>query len=104
VDAGAHVIDSVSYKTSRLRELRAEARKGAVEAALSKAEVYASAAGLDIGKALHIEDINPEEIAQRSHMPDVDLAEHDEADAPGADGPGSIVVAAAVMVCFALVR
>lgn len=100
VAAGAFEIDSVSYKTSRLKELRAEARRGAVTSARSKAELYAEALGLRLGKAIHIEDVNPDDMARRSHMPDIDLAEHDEAE--GATAKGSIVVAAAAMVCFSL--
>jgi len=104
VGAGANHIESVGYKTRRLRDLRASARKGAVEAARAKAEVYASAAGARVGPAVHIEDMNPEELTRRSHMPDVDLTEHDESSSSGADNPGSIVVAAAVMACFTLLH
>lgn len=103
VAAGAREIDSVSYKSTRLKELRAQARRGAVAAARKKAELYAEAAGARVGKVLHIEDENPEELQRRSHMPDIDLAEHDESGLSGADRPGSIVVAAAVMACFGLI-
>ena len=102
VDAGALAIESVSYKTSRLKRLRKEARRGAVAAARAKAEVYAHAADVQLGRVLHIEDVNPDSLAQRSHSPDIDLTEHAEGD----DEPspaGSLVVAAAAMVCFALV-
>jgi uncharacterized protein YggE len=101
VSAGAREIDSVTYKTSRLAEIRAEARAGAMAAARAKAEVYAKAAGQRVGKALHIEDINPDDFGRRSHLPDLDLSE-DDPDSQS-DIAGSIVVAAAVMACFALV-
>lgn len=104
VDAGVNTISSVSFKTRRLRELRASARKGAVEAARAKAEVYASAAGARVGPVVHLEDLNPDEMSRRSHMPDVDLTEHEESASPGAEGPGSIVIAAAVMACFTLLH
>jgi uncharacterized protein len=103
VAAGAREIEGVSYKSSRLREIRNEARAGAVAAARAKAEVYASAASLRVGKALHIEDVNPDDLSRRSHLPDVDLADSDDADAPRGEAAGSIVVAGAVMACFALI-
>jgi len=102
VDAGAPMIDGVSYKTSRMKALREEARRGAVAAARAKAEVYARACGQEVGRALHIEDIDPDDLARRSHAPDVDLTEHAE-DEGGAAEAGSIVIAGAVMICFALV-
>ncbi len=103
VAAGARQIESVSYKSSRLKEIRSDARAGAVAAARAKAEVYATAAERHVGKALHIEDVNPDDLNRRSHMPDVDLADHAESDASGGDPGGSIVVAGAVMACFALI-
>jgi uncharacterized protein len=103
VAAGAREIDSISYKSSQLKELRAQARRGAVAAARRKAQLYAEAAGARVGKVLHIEDVNPDEMSARSHMPDVDLSEHDESALSGAERPGSIVIAAAVMGCFALI-
>jgi uncharacterized protein YggE len=104
VEAGADIISSVHMKTTRLRELRSEARTLALKSARKKAEDYAHAAGVRLGSVLHVEDVNPDEISRRSHMPDVDLASHDEG-APAAaeaQNPGSIVVAGAVMACFAI--
>lgn len=104
VDAGGDQIENVTFKTSRLRELRDEARKGAVLAAQRKARIYAEAAGASVGPVAHIEDVNADDVSRRSHMADVDLAGHDESPLSGADNPGSIVVAAAVMVCFSLLH
>lgn len=59
VDAGANEVEGVSFQTSRLRELRAEARSRAVAAARDKALNYCHAAGVDLGTILHIEDVNP---------------------------------------------
>ena len=100
VDAGAGLIHSVSYKTSELLRLRAQAREGAVRAARGKAEAYASAAGVKVGRAIHIEDVNPDEMSRRSHAPDVSLGGHSD----GAAGAGSIVIAGAVMVCFSILE
>ncbi len=104
VDAGADRIQSVHPKSSRLKELRREARERAVRSARAKAEEYAAAAGARLGAVLHIEDVNPDETSRRSHAPDVDLSEHDEAAVRvEAINPGGIVIAGAVMACFALV-
>ena len=103
VESGADSIDRVSFKTRRLREARAQARAGAIAAARVKAEGYAQAAGVKLGTALHIEDVNPDDASRRSHLPDVDLDAHDESSAASdAAGPGSIVIAGAVMVCYAI--
>lgn len=59
VDAGAKLIQSVSYKTSDIRALRAQAREVAVRAARAKADSYAQAAGVRVGRAIHIEDVTP---------------------------------------------
>jgi len=103
VDAGADRILSVHAKTSQLRTVRSQARERAVHSARAKADELARAAGARLGAALHIEDINADDLGRRSHMPDVDLAQHDDTGTvPEAHSPGSITVAAAVMVCFAL--
>ena len=99
VDAGGRTINSVSYKSTQLRELRRQAREGAVSAARTKAEVYARAAGVGLGRAIHIEDVNPEQMSRRSHAPDVDMEGHSD----GTGGAGSIVIAGAVMMSFAIV-
>jgi uncharacterized protein YggE len=104
VDAGADRISSVHSKTSRLKEVRRQARERAVHSARSKADDLARAAGAQLGAPMHIEDINADDIGRRSHMPDIDLAQHDDTGTiPEPHSPGSISVAAAVMVCFALV-
>jgi len=104
VDAGADTITSVHAKTTRLKELRREARSGAVRAAREKAEELASAANAKLGHVLHIEDVNADDVSRRSHAPDVDLAAHMElAGAPQLENPGSIVIAAGVMACFAII-
>lgn len=103
VDAGADRITSVHAKTSRLKELRRDARERAVGAARAKAEELARAAGARLGAALHIEDVNADDLGRRSHLPDIDLSQQDDAGGvPVAHSPGSLTVAAAVMVCFAL--
>ncbi len=101
VDAGADRIFSVHSKSSRMRELRAEARERAVRAARAKAEGFAAAAGAKLGAPIHIEDVNPEDIQRRSHLPEVDLTAEENETEPS--NPGAIAVAGAVLVCFAIV-
>lgn len=104
VDAGADRILSVHSKTSKLRELRRDVRMRAVAAARAKAEEYVRAAGATLGAVLHLEDVNPDDMSRRSHMPDVDLSAHEDGAPDGeVQNPGGIVVAGAVMACFAIV-
>ena len=102
VDAGAHQIDAVQYQTRFLRELRLKARTQAVESARRKAAAYAEAALVQLGPVLHIEDVDPESLVNRGHMPDIDATEHDETATIGALDSGSLTVTAAVMVSFGI--
>ena len=90
--------------TSRLKPLREQARRQAVESARKKAELYAEATGVKLGHLLHLEDINPESFKERFHAPDVDLTAHDEAADPQNLQPGSVTVAGAVAVVYAILR
>ncbi|HEX8108765.1 MAG TPA: SIMPL domain-containing protein [Kofleriaceae bacterium] len=101
VDAGANQVDRVTFQTSRLREIRTEARRQAFARAKAKAELFALAAGVRLGHVLHVEDINPDQYgAHRHYQADVDMTDEDPERT--ATNPGSIVVNAAVMVCFAI--
>lgn len=102
VDAGAHRIETVRFQTSQLKALRKQGRAAAVVSARSKAKVYADAAGVRLGSAIHIEDVNPDSL-RRGHSPDIDLTSHDEGTEPNELKPGSITLSAAVMVTFAVV-
>ncbi|WP_433382092.1 SIMPL domain-containing protein [Actinoplanes sp. CA-142083] len=100
VAAGAHEIDGITFDVAAKRELRAEARRKAVDAARAKAELYAEAAGVRLGTVLHIEDVDPEQTntyRSRSHASADDAAAQDLA-------PGHIVVSAAVILGFAVAR
>jgi uncharacterized protein YggE len=59
IAAGAEEIIGVEYGTGKLSELRAEARRQAIAAARTKAELYADAAGVAVGPVIHIEDVDP---------------------------------------------
>lgn len=59
VSAGANEIDRIGFETTKLKEVRAEARRMAMTAALEKAQNYCAAGGVQLGRILHIEDVNP---------------------------------------------
>jgi uncharacterized protein len=104
VDAGANEVHSVQLQTSRLKEIRAEARQSALEAAREKAINYCKAAGMGLGPVIHIEDLNPDvlKMARGEHRPN-EIQPDDEEPLKAFD-PGSIVVAATVMVAFEMTR
>jgi len=99
VDAGVNRISAVDYQTSRLKEIRAQARRNALEAAREKAEIYCEAAGVQLGAVLHIEDVNPDQLHGREGHA-VREAPADDTSLPHAFSPGSIVVGAAVRVAY----
>jgi uncharacterized protein YggE len=105
VEAGADVIEGVELRTSKLVDVRAQARVRAIQAARKKAEGFAAAAGTAIGHVLHIEDVNPDDLkGRRSHGVDIDLTDDETATDAHAYDPGAIEVSAAVMVAFQIDR
>ncbi|APR81922.1 Periplasmic immunogenic protein [Minicystis rosea] len=104
VAAGANEISSVDFQTTKLREHRTEARQQAVSAAREKAKVYCDAAGVMLGRVLHIEDVNPESLTgmREGHAQNKVSVADDEALTISALDPSSIVIAAAVLVVYAL--
>jgi uncharacterized protein YggE len=104
VAAGANEITSVDFQTTKLREYRAEARQQAVGAARDKAKIYCDAAGVTLGRVLHIEDVNPESLTGRreGHTRErVPMADNETSPSSALD-PSSIVIAAAVQVVYSL--
>ena len=59
LEAGATTIDDVTFSTTRLRELRDQARAAAVKAAIEKAGGMADAAGAALGDVQVINDTTP---------------------------------------------
>jgi uncharacterized protein YggE len=102
VDAGANEIASVEFRTTRLKEFRAEARRRAVAAAREKAEIYCRAAGVSLGPVVSLEDVNPGVLRGSGESHTAHEASSDDAGPDRALAPGSIVVAAAVSVLFGL--
>jgi uncharacterized protein YggE len=103
VDAGANEIKAVDFQTSRLREVRADARRRAVEAAREKAENYCEAAGVTLGPVIHIEDVNPTRLRGGEGHIAAGAQMDDEAPTRAFD-PGSIMVGGAVIIAFGLKR
>jgi uncharacterized protein YggE len=101
VDAGANQVDSVSFETTRLREVRSETRALAVRSAREKAELYANAAGITLGAVVHIEDVNPDVLTGRSEGHATIKVDAEET-APGPIDPGAIAIGGAVRMCFAI--
>jgi uncharacterized protein YggE len=102
VDAGANEIGAVEFRTTRLKEYRAEARRRAVAAAREKAEIYCRAAGVALGSVVSLEDVHPEALRGTGEGHTSNEAPSDDAGPERALAPGSIVVGAAVSVVFAL--
>ena len=95
VDAGANEIESVEFQTTKLKELRADARRQAISAAREKAENYCNAAGVTLGKVIHIEDVNPDNLRGRESHAEMGIANQLQA-----FDPGNITIGAAVIVAF----
>ena len=96
-------MQAATFQTRKLRELRSQARHAATEAARRKAETYCAAASVQLGKPIHIEDVDPDQVTRRGygHAVDVDLSADSEED-PSAYDPGAIRVAGAVLVTYGL--
>lgn len=97
VGAGANEIDSVDFDVRSKPELRAEARRQAVQAARRKAELYAEAAGVRLGAVVHIDDVDPDNVGNemRGHAMAGDGVTQTLA-------PGHVVVSAAVILGFSI--
>jgi uncharacterized protein YggE len=102
VDAGVNEIGLVEFRTTRLKEYRAEARRRAVAAAREKAEIYCRAAGVSLGAVVSLEDVNPGVLRGSGESHTSSEASSDDAGPDRALAPGSIVVGAAVSVVFGL--
>jgi uncharacterized protein YggE len=102
VDAGANEIGSVEFRTSKLKEYRAEARRRAVAAAREKAEIYCRAAGVTLGGVVRLDDVNPDVLRGTGEGHTATETPADELEASRALAPDSIVVGAAVSITFAL--
>jgi len=99
VSAGANEPTAVTFETSRLKEVRADARRQAVAAGREKAELYAHEAGIALGNVIAINDSNPDQLRGREGHAAV-------AGGGGADqsiDPAMITVGASVYLTFDIV-
>jgi len=99
VDSGVNEIANVDFQTTRLKEVRAEARRRAIDAAREKAENYCNAAKVNLGKVIHIEDVNPDSLRGREGHVSYEIQPDDSGEIKVFD-PGSITVGAAVIIAF----
>ena len=102
IDAGANNLGSVTFETTRLKELRQDARIRAVQSARAKAEVYANAAGVNVGEVVAIEDVNPDVLESGNSMHVRRVLNIEDAGDVDAVDPGAITVGAAVYILYHL--
>jgi uncharacterized protein len=103
VNAGMNEIERISFETSKLKEERAEARRMAVIAAIDKAQNYCSAAGIRLGRVIHIEDVNPM-VVQGQESWGVHAAPAIQDTDGGALDPSLIEISGAVFMTFEISR
>jgi uncharacterized protein YggE len=101
IDAGADEIGSIEFRTSKLKEYRAEARRRAVAAAREKADLYCAAAAVTLGDVVSLEDLNPNAPHGSGQQNTTNMVA-DDAVLDRALSPGSIVVSAAVSIVYDL--
>lgn len=102
VDSGANEIGSVEFRTTRLKQYRADARRRSVAIAREKADNYCRAAGVELGMVLNIDDVNPGSVQGSGESSTFHEATPDDPGPERALAPGSIMVTAAVSITFAL--
>ena len=93
-----------------MREIREQARSESIRAARSKAVAYCDAAEVELGLLLHIEDVNPDQLAAQregihlggvhGHAPN--LAAPDIISEGDGCSPSAISVAGAVRLAFSI--
>ena len=97
-ELGANRIQSVDFHSSKIKNARRKARRMAVDAAREKAENYCEAAGVELGKVLSIEDIDPTRGGGENYRGEAWMG--GDADSTGALDAGDIEIAGAVEVLF----
>ncbi len=102
VDSGANEIEEMSFQTSKLRDYRQEARQKALRSAREKADNYCVAAGVSLGRVLHLEDVNPSQLTgihegHRGNRFPPEVGQEGKA-----FDPGAITVGGAVRVSYAI--
>ncbi len=93
VDNG-HKSFTTKLKSSGLRDARVDARQSAVLAAAKKADLFAEAAGIKVGRILHIEEVD--------HDPNIDTSSLEEFPGVISQNPSCIEVVSSVIVSFSI--
>jgi uncharacterized protein len=103
VTAGANQLASVQFLTSKMKDVRADARKMAVSAAQEKARLFCEAAGIQLGPIIGLSEghFDPTQ-RQGGHVPS-NVPTADVEDKIGTFSPGSIPVGASVTLAFKLI-
>ena len=99
--SGINRIDGVSFGSSNMEQLKAEARVKAVRNARDKAQAYAQALGQDIGKATSITESggnNPQPPVLKARMMSMDA----ESSSGETIAPGELAIKTTVQVSFEL--
>lgn len=104
LNAGMNEIESFAFETSTLKDERVKARKMAVSAAIEKAQLYCSAAGVNLGRVMHIEDANPMQVQNETGR-GMHAAASSEGDGDsGPLDPSLIEISGAVFMTFEIKR
>ena len=101
IQAGVNEISEVKFRSRKLNEYRAKARRQAAASAKEKAINYASSLGKGLGDVLHIEDVNPAGLQGNEGNVTAEIETTNE-DQPKAYDPGHITVKGAVLAVFSL--
>lgn len=102
IDAGVNRVSNVEFRSSKVEQLKSEARKQAMLEAKKKAEDYVSVLGQKVGKALNISD-NTQVYYPMQGMYEMKAARADDGGAPRETlAIGEIQVTANVNVTFFL--
>jgi uncharacterized protein len=96
---GVNEIESITFETTKLRDVRQAARRLAITAAMDKASNYCAAAGVILGDVLHIEDVNPQSLQGREGHNFRSPPTNDDSDIRALD-PSQIEIGAAVLVAY----
>lgn len=94
-ESGAREV-AVVFKATGLADAQAEAQQSAVLSAFKRANLLAEAAGIKLGRVLHIEDVDPAELSEATDLVG------EEYHPGGTHNPTAIVVRAAVRVSLSI--
>jgi len=101
LNSGINRIDHVQFTSSKIEELRADARIAAIKNAKEKAIAYASALGQSIGKAVEISEqgaSSPQQPTYKARMMSMEM----DSSAGETIAPGELIINTKIAVSFTL--